>query len=164
MYCTDEERKGAIVSGSLANSRAACAGHPPGLNEYHRGSSRTLAQPALTTSTQLSSLNKPYPVASTAPHGIFFMHSISGRHYLCKHSRSTLGVTFDPSFPTMSRLQPVATLCSITTVLLSPSPLSCSGLCPLSPGPFLVLWFSLQQSLTWIQLPVFQTCPFPNTH
>lgn len=123
----DEERKGAIVSGSLANSRAACAGHPPGLNEYHRGSSRTLAQPALTTSTQLSSLNKPYPVASTAPHGIFFMHCISGQHYLCKHSRSTLGVTLDPSFPTMSRLQPVATLfhhhCSsfsVSTVLFRP--------------------------------------------
>lgn len=134
------------------------------ITALYYSSSRMLAQPALATSIQLPSLNKSFSVASTAPHGIFFMHSISGQHYLCKHSRSTLGVTLDPSFPTMSHLEPVATRCSFTTVLLSPSPLSCSGLYPFSPGPFLVLWSLLQQCLTWIQLPVFQTCPFPNTH
>lgn len=107
------------------------------ITALYYSSSRTLAQPALTASIQLSSLSKPF--LSTASHGIFFMHSISGQHYLCKHSRSTLGVTLDPSFPAMSHLRPVATHCSITTVLPSPSPLSCSGLYPFSPGPFLVL-------------------------
>lgn len=151
-----------------------CTGLPPGPSESttasYYSSSRTLVQPS--------------PPVSSSPlrtNPFLWLPQLHMEFSSCiPYQDNTVYVNIQdklleslltPSFPPcMSHLQPVATHCSITTVLISPtvfffslSPsLLCSGLHPFSPGPFLVLWSLLQQSLTWIPLPVFQTLPFPN--